>query len=213
MTCYGLNNLMRQDLVNPNQSLTCGLNQNYGSQGFLQGLLNGTYSGCGYYGNSGYYNPTYTSYFPGQMNLGFNAGASVANYVCSLGNMIVTSISNNRKENASATVDQDLEDIDKDIESGQELFLPVTIRQKLARVLKCSPEEIKKYEREYQFEVVPFETIEELKSKILKRETNLRCPLCGEPLITRIAKMQDLEDNLIYQPKAHCVKCVFQIKE
>jgi len=101
----------------------------------------------------------------------------------------------------------------EDIESGQELFLPVTIRQKLARVLKCSPEEIKKYEREYQFEVVPFETIEELKSKILKRETNLRCPLCGEPLITRIAKMQDLEDNLIYQPKAHCVKCVFQIKE
>ena len=34
----------------------------------------------------------------------------------------------------------------EDIESGQELFLPVTIRQKLARVLKCSPEEIKKYE-------------------------------------------------------------------
>ncbi|MBR2430075.1 hypothetical protein IKB17_01255 [bacterium] len=115
MTCYGLNNLMRQDLVNPNQSLTCGLNQDYGSQGFLQALLNGTYSGCGYYGNSGYYNPTYTSYFPGQMNFGFNAGASVANYFCSLGNMIVTSISNNRKENASITVDQDLEDINKKI--------------------------------------------------------------------------------------------------
>lgn len=101
----------------------------------------------------------------------------------------------------------------QDIESGQELFLPVTIRQKLARALKCSPSDIKKYEREYQFEVVPFEVIEDLKSKILRRETNLRCPLCGEPLVTRIAKMYDLEDNIIYQPKAHCVKCVFQIKE
>ena len=39
----------------------------------------------------------------------------------------------------------------EDIESGKELFLSVTQRQKLARVLKCSPSEIKKYEREYEF--------------------------------------------------------------
>ena len=100
----------------------------------------------------------------------------------------------------------------EDIESGRELFLPITIRQKLARVLKCSPNEIKKYEREYSFEVISDEKIDELKTKILHRETNLKCPVCGEPLITRIAKMYDLEDNLILQPKAHCVKCVFQIK-
>ena len=31
----------------------------------------------------------------------------------------------------------------EDVESGKELFLPVTQRQKLARVLKCSPNEIK----------------------------------------------------------------------
>lgn len=101
----------------------------------------------------------------------------------------------------------------EDIESGRELFLPVTIRQKLARALKCSPSEIKKYEREYEFEIVSDEVIEDLKSRILKRETNLKCPLCGEPLVTRIARMYDLEDNLILQPKAHCVKCIFQIKE
>ena len=34
----------------------------------------------------------------------------------------------------------------EDIESGRELFLPVTTRQKLARALKCSPSEIKKYD-------------------------------------------------------------------
>ena len=101
----------------------------------------------------------------------------------------------------------------EDIESGKDLFLPVTIRQKLARALKCSPEEIKKYEREYEFQIISDEIIEDLKSRILKRETNLKCPMCGEPLITRVAKMYDLDDNIVLIPKAHCTKCVFQIKE
>ena len=101
----------------------------------------------------------------------------------------------------------------EDIESGKELFLSVTQRQKLARVLKCSPTEIKKYEREYEFNLVDNDAIEDIKSRILKRETNLKCPMCGEPLITRIARMHDLEDNLVLQPKAHCVKCIFQINE
>ncbi len=100
----------------------------------------------------------------------------------------------------------------EDIESGKDLFLSVSVRQKLARVLKCSPSEIKKYERDYEFEVVPIESIEDLKAKILRHETNLKCPMCGEPLITRVAKMYDLEDNLVLEPKAHCVKCIFQIK-
>ena len=101
----------------------------------------------------------------------------------------------------------------EEIESGKELFLSVTTRQKLARALKCSPADIKKYEREYEFEIVSDEKIDLLKMAILNRETNLKCPVCGEPLITRIARMHDLEDNLVLQPKAHCVKCVFQIKE
>ena len=101
----------------------------------------------------------------------------------------------------------------EDIESGKELFLSVTQRQKLAKVLKCSPSEIKQYERSYEFKTVSDEEIEIIKSQILRRETNLKCPMCGEPLITRIARMQDLEDNIVLQPKAHCVKCVFQIKE
>ena len=101
----------------------------------------------------------------------------------------------------------------EDIESGRDLFLSVNIRQKLARVLKCPPAEIKKYERDYEFEIVPEETIENLKERILRRETNLKCPRCGEPLITRVAKMYDLEDNLVLEPKAHCVKCIFQIKD
>ena len=101
----------------------------------------------------------------------------------------------------------------EDIESGKELFLSVSQRQKLARVFKCSPNEIKKYEREYEFNVVDDDVIDRLKTQILNRETNLKCPMCGEPLVTRIARMHDLEDNLVFQPKAHCVKCIFQIKD
>lgn len=101
----------------------------------------------------------------------------------------------------------------EDIEAGKELFLSVTQRQQLARVLKCSPKELKQYERSYEFQIVSDDVIEDLKSRILRHETNLKCPMCGEPLVTRIAKMYDLEDNLVLQPKAHCVKCIFQIKE
>ena len=124
-----------------------------------------------------------------------------------------------RRENAGLSVSglakktNIKQEILEDIEAGKELFLSVTQRQQIARVLKCSPKELKSHERDYKFEIVSNDTNDALKTKILNRETNLRCPLCGEPLVTRIARMYDLEDNLILQPKAHCVKCVFQIKE
>ncbi len=101
----------------------------------------------------------------------------------------------------------------QDIEDGKELFLSVTQRQQLARVLKCQIQELKDHERSFEFQVISDEVIDNLKRRILNQETNLRCPMCGEPLVTRIAKMYDIEDNLVLQPKAHCVKCVFQIKE
>ena len=124
-----------------------------------------------------------------------------------------------RRENAGLSVSglakktNIKQEILEDIEAGKELFLSVTQRQQIARVLKCSPKELKSHERDYKFEIESNDTIDEVKTKILNRETNLRCPLCGEPLVTRIARMYDLEDNLILQPKAHCVKCVFQIRE
>lgn len=101
----------------------------------------------------------------------------------------------------------------QDIEDGKELFLSVTQRQQLARVLKCQIQELKDHERSFEFQTISDDVIDNLKTRILKHETNLRCPMCGEPLVTRIAKMYDIEDNLVLQPKAHCVKCVFQIKE
>ena len=54
--------------------------------------------------------------------------------------------------------------------------------------------------------------IEDYKQLILEGEEDLYCPLCGNKLVTRVLKRYDIEDNLVFDPKAHCSKCVFQIK-
>lgn len=100
----------------------------------------------------------------------------------------------------------------EEIEGGKELFLPVTIRQKLAKGLKCNPDNIKKLEKDFDTHFLADDKIiESLKELILNGAGGLKCPKCGAPLITRVAKMYDLEDNLVLHPKAHCTKCVFQI--
>jgi len=92
------------------------------------------------------------------------------------------------------------------------LFLPTTIRQKLAKGLKLELSEIQKYEIKEEFKTVKDNIIEDIKERILNGEKELKCPVCSEPLIVRIAKMYDLEDNLMLHPKARCTKCPFQIK-
>ena len=102
----------------------------------------------------------------------------------------------------------------EDIESGQVLFLPSTIRQKIARALKLNPFDIKQYEKNFDILKMPDEQyIEELKKIIINGTfENLLCPMCHSPLVTKVEEMYDLEDNLVLHPKAHCSKCTFQIK-
>ena len=102
-------------------------------------------------------------------------------------------------------------EIIEEVEDGKALFLSVTTRQALAKALKCEPDEIKKLEKDINVSIVSDEIIESLKQLILNGAGGLKCPKCGAPLDTRIAKMYDLEDNLILHPKAHCTKCPFQI--
>lgn len=99
----------------------------------------------------------------------------------------------------------------EEIEEGKTLFLSVTRRQSLAKVLKCEPDEIKALEKDVSDNIVSEEIIDSLKELILNGAGGLKCPKCGAPLVTRIAKMYDLEDNLVLHPKAHCTKCPFQI--
>lgn len=98
------------------------------------------------------------------------------------------------------------------IESGQELFLPTTIRQKLAKGLKLNTRDVKVFEKPYDNSQSFDEIVGILKINILEGEKDLQCPQCGEELICRVEKMYDLEDNLIRHPKARCAKCPFQIK-
>lgn len=103
------------------------------------------------------------------------------------------------------------------IEQGYELFLPTTIRQKLAKGLKIDNKEIKKYEKNVDFSLAKKDKMEEIRELILLNSVNpnfkINCPNCGAQLVTRIAKLYDLEDNLILRPKARCTKCPFQLTD
>ncbi len=103
----------------------------------------------------------------------------------------------------------------EDIEAGKELFLPATVRQKLAKGLKVNPSEIKEYERILldSYDNITEKYIFDIKHAILTGNTeNLRCPICSSKLVTKIVKLTDLENNIALHPKAQCSKCIFQIK-
>ncbi|MCX4275797.1 MAG: helix-turn-helix transcriptional regulator [Candidatus Gastranaerophilales bacterium] len=103
------------------------------------------------------------------------------------------------------------------IESGIELFLSSTVRQKLSKGLKTTLSEIKLYEKKEDFHFCDTkeQSIEELKQLIIENDGNKGfaplCPVCGNKLVVRVAKMYDLEDNLMLHPKARCSRCPFQI--
>ncbi len=103
-------------------------------------------------------------------------------------------------------------DLIEDIEAGKELFLPVTVRQNLAKALKCHPEEIRRLEKDFKNDLVSPQVVDSLKELILNGAGGLKCPMCGADMVSKVEKMYDLEDNEVLHPKAHCTKCVFQIK-
>jgi transcriptional regulator with XRE-family HTH domain len=102
----------------------------------------------------------------------------------------------------------------ENIESGQDLFLSTTTRQKLAKALKLDAKVIKELEKPYYNGIeVPVDYIEEIKLRIIEGQlTGNICPVCKSELICRVAEMYDLEDHLVRHPKARCSKCPFQIK-
>ena len=103
----------------------------------------------------------------------------------------------------------------EDIEAGKDLFLPATVRQKLAKGLKVNPSDIKEYERILlvSYDAVTDKYIKSVKKAILEDETdNLRCPICSSKLVTKVVRLLDLENNVALHPKAQCSKCSFQIK-
>ena len=103
----------------------------------------------------------------------------------------------------------------EDIEAGKDLFLPATVRQKLAKGLKINPSELKEYERILlvSYDKIDDKYIKEIKQAILNGDIeNLRCPICSSKLNTKIVRLIDLENNIALHPKAQCSKCSFQVK-
>lgn len=105
-------------------------------------------------------------------------------------------------------------EIVENIEAGQDLFLPSTVRQKLAKALRLELHQLKSIEKQPTVrKEIPADYIEELKLRMLEGQLEGNaCPVCGSELICRIAIMQDLEDNVVKHPKARCSKCPFQIR-
>jgi len=103
------------------------------------------------------------------------------------------------------------------IEQGYELFLSATFRQKLAKGLKIENKELKLYEIKEDFALSKKSKMDEIRELILMNSSNpdfeIYCPNCGARLVTRIAKLYSLEDELILRPKARCTKCPFQLTD
>ena len=93
----------------------------------------------------------------------------------------------------------------EDIESGKELFLSVTVRQNLAKGLKCHPEEIRRLEKDFRNDFVSLQIIESLKELILSGAGGLKFSKCGAPLVEKVARMEYLDGQLYLHQSAHCI--------
>ena len=104
----------------------------------------------------------------------------------------------------------------EDVEAGIETWLPTTIRQRIARVLKVDPIILEEVEVKQEIQGVskepPQELIERIQEDIISGVVDLKCPVCNSPLKVWIQEGFDLVDKPIKTPKAHCSVCVFQLK-
>ncbi|OGI19827.1 MAG: hypothetical protein A3B68_08435 [Candidatus Melainabacteria bacterium RIFCSPHIGHO2_02_FULL_34_12] len=105
----------------------------------------------------------------------------------------------------------------EDIEAGIETWLPTTVRQRIARVLKVDPNileevEVKIINNEFLPKDPPVELMERIQDEILSGNKNLKCPQCQNLLKVWIQEGFDLNGNPVKSAKAHCTVCVFQLK-
>lgn len=108
-------------------------------------------------------------------------------------------------------------DLIEEIEAGIETWLPISIRQRIARVLKVDPiileeVEVKNLYTDDLQKDPPIELIERIQDEILSGKKSIKCPLCQNLLRVWIQEGLDLNENLTRSAKAHCTVCVFQLK-
>ncbi len=106
----------------------------------------------------------------------------------------------------------------EDIEAGIETWLSVTVRQRIASILKVDPiileeVEVKTISSQELQKEPPMELLERISEDILSGIKNINCPLCSSPLKIWIQEGLDLNENPVKAAKAHCTVCVFQLRE
>ena len=105
----------------------------------------------------------------------------------------------------------------EDIEAGIETWLPTSVRQRIAIVLKVDPKileevEVKNLKTEELYRNPPGELIERLCEEILEGVNDIKCPLCSSEMRVWIQEGFDLNGEAIKTPKGYCKSCVFQIR-
>ena len=104
----------------------------------------------------------------------------------------------------------------EDIEAGIDRWLPTSIRQRIARVLKVDPnilEEVEIKDSNLNFEtVISQKSIKKIQDEILFSMKEIKCPLCNSLMRTWIQEGFDLNGVPIKSAKGHCKICVFQLR-
>ncbi len=105
----------------------------------------------------------------------------------------------------------------EDIEAGIETWLPVTIRQRIANILRVDPNileevEVKNITNQDLPKEPPLELLERISEDILSGVKNINCPICNNSLRVWVQEGFDLNESPIKIPKSHCTVCVFQLK-
>ncbi|MBK8190181.1 MAG: helix-turn-helix domain-containing protein [Vampirovibrionales bacterium] len=104
----------------------------------------------------------------------------------------------------------------EELESGLLLFLATPIRQRLARVLRISPQILLEAERPPRVDVnrpLDAEAEADLLSAMAERPTRTYfCPHCGARLQVQTFERRDLEDRPLIAVRAACTACLFSLR-
>jgi DNA-binding XRE family transcriptional regulator len=104
----------------------------------------------------------------------------------------------------------------EDIEAGIELFLPIIIRQRLARILHIHPRQIQELERppkQPRNLALQAQGGSLLQAILDNPDATHRCPACGGSLNVRFFKRFDLQNRPLTVVKASCNQCLFRLTD